>query len=118
MPKDDVFDVDELLPVLHRLMELDEEATMHLVQAMGSELAWATERLARTSAENRALRRCIGQMANYERQIAVQVDRIWRGSDRDEPTGLDAEWLERMGVLVETLDGFSRETPESLPKRE
>lgn len=115
MPKDGEFDIDELIPILNRLMEFDEEATMHLVQAMGSELAWVTERLARTSAENRAFRRCIGQIANYERLLAVQVDRIWEDSDRDELPGLDAEWLGRMGVLVEMLGGFSRRTSESPP---
>jgi len=117
MPDDSGFDLDGLLPVLQRLFEFDEEATMQLVQVLGSELAQTIEQLARTSAENRALRHYAGQIADYERQIAVQVDRIWSGSDRDGPTGLDAEWLERMGSLVEMLDGFSHETLESSPGR-
>ena len=115
------FDLDELLPTLQYLMEIDRDATMRLVQAMGSELAWATEQLARTSAENRVLRSCVNQMVNQvhecKRQLAVQVDYIWKDSDQ-ESIGLTTDWLERMGILVGMLDGFSREMSESPSERE
>lgn len=110
MAGDGEFDLDKLIPIIQRLMEFDEEGTMHLMQAMGSELARTTEKLARTHAENLAWRHYVGQIAGRERQLTEMLDRIQGESDRDEWTELNTEWLARMGDLVEIMAGFSRVT--------